>query len=102
MGAQRVCPVGKFAVENMPVKTETLGKDVYINAAKTAMTSKIVGRFVLALSVFVFGTCVQSAQDPCVFCSDSDFFSKLVVDAVLAVKVRATPSSLAAGPAVLC
>jgi len=51
----------KFIADHLSIKTETLGKEVYINAAKTSMSSKIIG-------------------------SESQFFGQLAVDAVIAVK----------------
>ena len=45
----------------MTIGVEALGEDCIINAAKTAMSSKLIG-------------------------ADSDFFGKMVVDAVMAVK----------------
>lgn len=51
----------KYIEENLALDVEKLGKDTLINAAKTAMSSKIVG-------------------------ADSDFFSKIAVDAMLSVK----------------
>ena len=51
----------KYVSDVMTTSVEGLGKDTLINIAKTSMSSKIIG-------------------------ADSDFFSKLVVDAILAVK----------------
>ncbi|KAK9144217.1 hypothetical protein Sjap_004120 [Stephania japonica] len=51
----------KYVDEKLAVKVEKLGKDSLVNCAKTSMSSKLIA-------------------------SDSDFFAKLVVDAVQAVK----------------
>tara|TARA_B110000240_G_scaffold19338_1_gene19670 strand:+ start:5095 stop:6888 length:1794 start_codon:yes stop_codon:yes gene_type:complete len=51
----------KFLENTLATDIATLGEDVILNCAKTAMSSKIVG-------------------------SDADFFGKMVVDAVMAVK----------------
>lgn len=55
----------RFVHDTMSVPVESLGKDTLINIAKTSMSSKIIG-------------------------PDSDFFSQMVVDAMLAVKTTNT------------
>ncbi|KAF1994450.1 chaperonin Cpn60/TCP-1 [Amniculicola lignicola CBS 123094] len=51
----------KYMVDNVSIKVDSLPEDSLINIAKTSMSSKIIG-------------------------SDSDFFAKMVVDAMLSVK----------------
>lgn len=52
---------------------DTLGKDALINCARTAMSSKIIG-------------------------ADEDFFSKMAVDAMLAVKTTNPEGKARCGP----
>jgi len=52
----------KYIQENLTYSVESLGEDCLINAAKTSMSSKLIG-------------------------SDSEFFSKMVVDAANAIKM---------------
>lgn len=51
----------KYIEENLAIETSTLGEETLLNAARTAMSSKIVG-------------------------ADADFFGRIVVDAVTSVR----------------
>jgi len=55
----------KFIAENMTLKTSKLGKEALINAAKTSMSSKIIGK-------------------------DNELFAQIAVDAMLSVETKNT------------
>nr|CAD7427081.1 unnamed protein product [Timema monikensis] len=60
----------KYIQEHLTLSVEELGRDCLVNAAKTAMSSKLIGAY------------------PLHFClSDAELFSNMVVDAAQAVKV---------------
>jgi T-complex protein 1 subunit alpha len=63
----------KYLADELSVKVESLGKEALKNVAKTSMSSKIIGR-----CPYLF--------DDVLMVSDSEFFSTLAVDAMLAVR----------------
>lgn len=63
----------KYLADELSVKVESLGKEALKNVAKTSMSSKIIGR-----CPYLFGGVLMV--------SDSEFFSTLAVDAMLAVR----------------
>jgi len=63
----------KYLADELSVKVESLGKEALKNVAKTSMSSKIIGR-----CPYLF--------DGVLMVSDSEFFSTLAVDAMLAVR----------------
>jgi len=63
----------KYLADELSVKVDSLGKQALKNVAKTSMSSKIIGRY-------------QSLFDSVLMISDSEFFSTLTVDAMLAVR----------------
>lgn len=63
----------KFIEENLAIQTDTLGPETLLNSARTAMSSKIVG-------------------------AESDFFAKMVVDAIQSVKTTSAESGKAIYP----
>uniref|UniRef100_A0ABI7Z4U7 T-complex protein 1 subunit alpha n=1 Tax=Felis catus TaxID=9685 RepID=A0ABI7Z4U7_FELCA len=73
----------RYISENLIINTDELGRDCLINAAKTSMSSKIIGMYPCDGSIKLR-----------LFKENGDFFANMVVDAVLAVKytdVRGQP-----------
>ena len=58
----------KYIQEHLTIKTDDLGRDCIVNAAKTSMSSKLIG-------------------------ADSEFFSNLVVDAADLIKVSTSAAT---------
>jgi T-complex protein 1 subunit alpha len=68
----------RFMQDNLSIKVDALGRDALINAAKTSMASKIIGKCVEF-------SCTRPEKSKPLF-SDDDLFAPMAVDAMLAVK----------------
>lgn len=85
----------RYINENLTIGTDDLGRECLINAAKTSMSSKIIGVYPFCCTVHenvpLAGICRLWAQFVVYLpqprsLSDADFFANMVVDAALAVK----------------
>ncbi|KAI3364254.1 hypothetical protein L3Q82_011061, partial [Scortum barcoo] len=72
----------RYINENLTIGTDDLGRDCLINAAKTSMSSKIIGVYPYS---YIYVTKALICLNPRAL-SDADFFANMVVDAALAVK----------------
>ena len=82
----------RFLLEQMAVKADTLGKDVYVNCARTALASKILSSLSMSPSALAIGGNPETAAGlptaAAVAASSQGptFFAQMAVDAVQAVK----------------
>lgn len=76
MAVKEAC---KFIADQMAVRVDNLGRECLLNAAKTSMSSKIIGTYVLLSVLFETGLILMRIRE-------SDFFANIAVDAMLAVK----------------